>query len=415
MLWSLALRQLVTRGFLSVQDAGGRTHYFGNKAEQPAVAIKLHKRWLHTGLFLNPGLYVGEAYMDGTLTIASGTLRDLMTLFCINLASDRPLAMRFFDKVDYLVKFLQQYNPARRARKNVAHHYDLGDELYTKFLDKDMQYSCAYFQDENDTLEEAQLNKKRHIAAKLRLEPGMRVLDIGCGWGGMALYLAREFDVHVTGITLSKEQFYRANVNAADAGLGKQVEFRLQDFRDVSGEYDRIVSVGMFEHVGVDHYGEFFARIKSLLKPDGIALLHAIGRSDGPGVTNEWLRKYIFPGGYSPALSEVIPHLEKENLWAADIEILRMHYALTLAEWHKRFEASRTEIARLYDERFCRMWEFYLLAAEMQFRYLGAMVFQIQITRDVAATPVTRDYMFECERLLGTAQRLPAPKRYALH
>ncbi len=416
MLWGLLLKRLIARGSLRVTDAKGKDHYYGNQGELPAAHIRLHDKRLHLNLLLNPGLHVGEAYMNGTLTVESGsTLRDVLTLFIMNLQLERPPAMRWIERLDRCLRAIQQYNPVSRTRGNVAHHYDLNEKLYESFLDKDMQYSCAYFTDEQESLEEAQYNKKKHIAAKLQITPGMRVLDIGCGFGGMALYLARELGAHVVGLTLSEEQLTRARERAREEGLERQVEFHLRDYRNETGEYDRIVSVGMFEHVGVLYYPDYFAKVKSLLKPDGIALIHSISRADGPGTTNQWLRKYIFPGGYSPAMSEVLPVIEQCGLWITDIEILRMHYALTIAEWYRRFEANRQKIASLYDERFCRMWEFYLLACELQFSHCDMMVFQMQITRDMKAVPFTRDYIFECERALSNTQKLPSPKRYAVH
>ncbi|MCX5876086.1 MAG: cyclopropane-fatty-acyl-phospholipid synthase [Deltaproteobacteria bacterium] len=399
MLWGWGLKTLIKRGHLTVTDANNRVHHYGVSDGAPAVSIRLRDRALHWKLALNPGLYFGEAYMDETLLIESGSLHDLLTLFAINLSQANPSRLdSLVEGVDFLTRNWQQYNPIARASANVRHHYDLSDELYNLFLDADMQYSCAYFPDGDTSLEEAQYLKKRHIAAKLRLEPGMRVLDIGCGWGGMAIYLARETGVEVTGLTLSVAQAEKARERVKKAGLEKQVKICLQDYREEKGVYDRIVSVGMFEHVGIGHYPEFFAKLRSLLKPDGVALLHSIGRVDEPGTANPWLRKYIFPGAYAPSLSEVLPVIELGKLWVTDIEILRQHYARTLSEWHKRFNARRKEVAAMYDERFCRMWEFYLLSAEMEFSYMGTMVFQIQLTRDIDALPVTRDYMLDWER-----------------
>jgi cyclopropane-fatty-acyl-phospholipid synthase len=293
---------------------------------------------------------------------------------------------------------LRQHNPIGRARSNVAHHYDLKDTLYELFLDKDRQYSCAYFQTGNDTLEAAQANKKRHLAAKLLLKPGHRVLDIGSGWGGLGLYLAQIERVDVTGVTLSVEQHKVSNERAKDMGLAERVRFNLRDYRSDTGCYDRIVSVGMFEHVGAGHYDEFFGKLKTLLKDDGVAVLHSIGRMEPPDSTNPWLRKYIFPGGYSPALSEVLAAIERAGLWVTDIEILRLHYAETLKEWSRRFQTNREGIKSLYDERFCRMWEFYLTACEMSFRYFDQMVFQIQLARRQDAVPLVRDYVTDWER-----------------
>jgi cyclopropane-fatty-acyl-phospholipid synthase len=306
--------------------------------------------------------------------------------------------MRIGDAADRAVRRLHQYNPVRRARRNVAHHYDLSDQLYELFLDRDRQYSCAYFRSREDDLDTAQENKKRHIATKLLLRPGQKVLDIGSGWGGLALYLAAECGVDVTGLTLSEEQHKVAQRRAAAAGLADRVRFHLRDYRQEPGRYDRLVSVGMFEHVGVNQYPTFFRKVGELLAPDGVALLHSIGRMDGPGTTNPWLRKYIFPGGYSPALSEVVPGAEGARLWITDIEVLRLHYAETLRAWRARFQQNRERIRALYDERFCCMWEMYLVGAELAFRRDGHLVFQMQLAKQVDTVPLTRDYMIDRER-----------------
>jgi cyclopropane-fatty-acyl-phospholipid synthase len=304
---------------------------------------------------------------------------------------------------------IDQLNPAGRARRNVAHHYDLNGRLYALFLDRDRQYSCAYFARGDETLEEAQAAKKRHIAAKLRLDrPGLEVLDIGCGWGGMAITLARDWGARVTGITLSAEQLAEARRRAAEAGLADRVRFELMDYRDWRRPVDRVVSVGMFEHVGIDHYRRFFRAVRDALRPDGVALVHAIGRSSGPGSTNPWLAKYIFPGGYSPALSEVVPQVEKAGLWITDVEVLRLHYAMTLREWRRRFAANRDAIQSLYDERFCRMFEFYLAGCELAFRRTDHMNWQLQLAREKEALPLTRDYMLEAERGTAPGRRVSA-------
>jgi cyclopropane-fatty-acyl-phospholipid synthase len=400
------LTRLICQGRLTVIDHRGRSRDYGTADDTVPVVIRLTDSGVALALALRPDIAFGEAYMDGRLVIERGTVRDLIALLMRNLQAtggalpiDR-LARHFRP----LMLKLHQANSARRSRRNVAHHYDLSDELYELFLDADRQYSCAYFRTPETPLEIAQLDKKRHIASKLLLKRGHRVLDIGSGWGGLALFLAEHYAVEVTGLTLSTEQHAYATERARRAGLSGRVPFKLQDYREETGEYDRIVSVGMFEHVGVTQYDTFFRTVHRLLAPDGVALLHSIGRADGPGLTNSWLRKYIFPGGYSPALSEVLPSLERARLWATDVEILRMHYAWTLREWQKRFEGNRDKIAKLYDERFCRMWEFYLAACEANFEYWAGMVFQIQIARDQHAVPFTRDYMVAEEtRLLELA------------
>jgi cyclopropane-fatty-acyl-phospholipid synthase len=289
-----------------------------------------------------------------------------------------------------------------RAQRNVAHHYDLNGRLYSLFLDRDRQYSCAYFPTGHETLDQAQAAKKRHIAAKLCLDrPGLEVLDIGCGWGGLALTLARDFDARVTGITLSHEQWTEAQARAEQEGLSDRVTFELRDYRTIERRFDRVVSVGMFEHVGVNHFQQFFDQLSACLRPDGVALLHAIGRSHGPGVTNPWITKYIFPGGYCPALSEVVPRAEKSGLMMTDIEILRLHYAETLRHWRWRFAANRDAIAAIYDDRFCRMFEFYLAASELSFRREDQMVFQIQLAHRIDTVPLTRDYIAAQEAALN--------------
>ena len=398
MLLSHLLRHLIRRGSLRVIDASGAMHTFSGDPG-PQVTIRLHNRSLEWQLFLYPRLMLGEAFMEGTLTVEDASVYDFLDLVAANMAAAPPsLLTPLYNGFGRAFRVFQQYNPLHRARRNVAHHYDLSDALYELFLDADRQYSCAYFTAPDQTIEQAQANKKRHIAAKLLLAPGQRVLDIGCGWGGLALYLAKECGVSVTGLTLSTEQLRVAERRAAAAGLADRVRFELRDYREAEGRYDRIVSVGMFEHVGVVHYAAFFAKVKELLADDGVALLHSIGRSDGPAATNPWLRKYIFPGGYSPAMSEVVPVVERTGLWITDIEILRLHYAETLRAWRTRFNANRERIRALYDERFCRMWEFYLAGSEIAFRHQGHLNFQMQLAKKVDTVPLTRDYVVDWER-----------------
>jgi cyclopropane-fatty-acyl-phospholipid synthase len=398
MLASHFFRRLIRVGALTVVDAYGRIHRFAG-APGPSATVRLHDPALHHRLPLNPYLAVGEAYMDGTLTVEDGTIYDALDLACRNGATlDNYLFTRLQTVLNSLLTAFHTYNPIGRAQRNVAHHYDLSGALYDLFLDADRQYSCAYFATDNDSLEVAQDNKKLHLASKLLLKPGQKVLDIGSGWGGLALYLTRLAGVDVTGVTLSVEQQKAAEARARAAGLGDRVRFHLRDYRQEPGKYDRVVSVGMFEHVGVGHYREFFTKVRDLLTEDGVMLLHSIGRAGRPEATNPWIRKYIFPGGYTPALSEVLSAVEKVGLWVTDIEILRLHYASTLREWRRRFEANRDKVRALYDERFCRMWEFYLAGSELSFRYLGNMVFQMQLSRRVDAVPLKRDYIAEFER-----------------
>lgn len=404
------LSRLIRHGCLQVIDARGGVHEFGERTDDEIIIIRLTDPALHWRLAINPGLYAGEAYMDGTLQIIRGSLYDFIDLITRNAGFNHIGPLDWLRRLGIgLQRLWQQHNPLDRSRRNVAHHYDLSGALYSLFLDADRQYSCAYFAEPGMNLEEAQAAKKHHIAAKLLLKPGQRVLDIGCGWGGMALTLAQTTDVHVTGITLSTEQLAVARSRAEMLGLSERVQFALCDYRELQGQFDRIVSVGMFEHVGVPHYAAFFSRLRDLLAPDGVALLHSIGRAEGPGTTNPWIRKYIFPGGYSPALSEVIPQVERTGLWLTDLEILRLHYAQTLRHWRHRFLANRDKAAALYDERFCRMWEFYLVGSECAFRHQGHMVFQMQLARSIEAVPPTRDYIHMQE----TTDAQPAAKHPA--
>lgn len=359
-------------------------------------------------LVFNPTLAMGEEYMDGGIVPLDCSIFELLDLLVSNLAADssgHPI-IRLRYAMGQLRRRLDQYNPAARAQRNVAHHYDLNGRLYSLFLDRDRQYSCAYFPTGQETLEEAQLAKKHHIAAKLNLDrPDFSVLDIGCGWGGLALTLARDYGARVLGINLSQEQLGAARARAEAAGLADRVRFELRDYRTIEERFDRIVSVGMFEHVGVNHYRAFFATIHRALKPDGAMLLHTIGRTDGPASTNPWMARYIFPGGYSPALSEITRPLERSGLRLADVEVLRLHYAETLRHWRWRFAANRDAIATLYDERFCRMFEFYLCGSELAFRHEGHVVFQLQLAHDQSAVPLTRDYVYHAQYSEAAAMR----------
>ncbi|HXV23287.1 MAG TPA: cyclopropane-fatty-acyl-phospholipid synthase family protein [Alphaproteobacteria bacterium] len=406
MLASHFLSTLMTEGQLTVIAADGKRHVFAGRPG-PAVTVRLHDSALHHRLLFNPRLALGEAYMEGTLTIENASLYELLDLLALNVTAyeARP-SRRVVAGLQRALRAIHTHNPVPRAHRNVAHHYDLSGTLYDLFLDRDRQYSCAYFVHGTETLEQAQESKKLHLASKLLLKPGQKLLDIGSGWGGLALYLARLAGVDATGITLSSEQHKVANERARENGLADRVRFHLRDYRAETGRYDRIVSVGMFEHVGPTYYGVFFAKVRDLLAEDGVALLHSIGRMEMPGGTNPWLRKYIFPGGYTPALSEALIAIERVGLFITDIEILRLHYAETLSHWRRRFEANRERIRAIYDERFCRMWEFYLIGCEIAFRRLNQMVFQIQVARRQETVPLTRDYMFDFERAHG--ERAPA-------
>jgi cyclopropane-fatty-acyl-phospholipid synthase len=392
------LRRIIRNGVLTVVDAGGVSHAYGTEG-LPHVAIRLKDKSLHHKLFTNPELHAGEAYMNGTLVIEHGTLRDFLTLFAMNRETLRRHPMQKLVRGSMKkLKRWKQRNSEAASSANVRHHYDLSNNFYKLWLDSDMHYSCAYFAKPDDTLEQAQQNKLRHIAAKLDLKTGQRVLDIGCGWGGNALYLAKVADVEVLGITLSTEQHAFATERAKQRGLEKRVRFELIDYRQVQGPFDRIVSIGMFEHVGIQQFDTYFTKIRDLLTPNGLALVHSIGRKGGPGQTGAWVRRYIFPGGYSPALSETLAAVERAGLWTTDIEILRLHYARTLREWERRFQLHRADIAASKDERFCRMWEFYLIASELAFSHGKHMNFQLQLAKTVHAVPLTRDYMLDGER-----------------
>ena len=409
------LQAIVKTGTLTLLRPGGTRDVFGEG--DPHVTMRLHDNRALLELALNPDLKLGELYMDGRLTVENGDITDLLDLLLANLEQIPPSGLyRFGRALRRMFRLFGQYNPAGRAKSNVAHHYDLSGALYDLFLDKDRQYSCAYFSEADEPLDDAQIGKKRHIAAKLYLDkPGLKVLDIGSGWGGLALDLARDCEADVLGVTLSEEQIAIAKTRSAEAGLDKTCRFALQDYRSLEDKFDRIVSVGMFEHVGVPHYPAFFGKLSDLLRPDGVALLHTIGRMDGPGASNPWITKYIFPGGYTPALSEMLPVIEASGLIVTDVEVLRLHYAYTLKAWHRRFRAQWQAAAALYDERFCRMWDFYLAAMEASFRRQGLVVFQLQMAKRIDTLPITRDYMFEAERTMKFAgtQQMPRPRRVA--
>ena len=401
-LFDRLFRMLIRNGPLTVIGADGRICSYGAPStEVRPVTIRFTDHATPRRIARNPAMGAGEAYMDGRLIVEEGDIRQFLDLIGYNVRwdADNPARVRLW-RPQRIAAMFDTWNWERRAKRNVAHHYDLSAGLYDLFLDADRQYSCAYFDDPERSLDRAQADKKAHIAAKLLLEPGQRVLDIGCGWGGMALYMNRAADVDVLGITLSEEQLKVARERAATAGVSDRVKFELIDYRRVTGSFDRIVSVGMFEHVGPPHYRTFFETCRSLLAPDGVMLLHTIGRADGPGATDPWLAKYIFPGGYVPALSQIMPAIERAFLWVTDIEALRLHYAFTTALWYERVTAHEAEITGLYDTRFFRMWQFYLAGAIAAFRHDGHLVFQIQLTRKRDAVPITRAYMEREEELL---------------
>lgn len=362
-------------------------------------------------LTFNPTFAIGEAYMNGELSFEQGSIYDFLELVLKNVnvpPQPWPLWLRTLEALRALSSNLQHYNPVQRSKRNVAHHYDIDGSLYDLFLDSDRQYSCAYFEESGMPLEDAQLAKKRHIAAKLDLSDGMHVLDIGAGWGGLALYLSKTAKINVTGITLSEEQLKIARARAKSEGLSNRVKFELCDYRNLNGTFDRIVSVGMFEHVGLAHYRAFFRKVHNLLTSEGVALVHSIGQFDGPAASNAFIAKYIFPGGYVPSLSEVLPAIELERLLATDIEMLRLHYAQTLRHWRQRFLDNRHIAEEKFGEQFCRMWEMYLAGSETGFRYQNLMVFQIQLAKDQNALPLTRDYMIDRERQLRAREQAPS-------
>lgn len=409
LLLDTVLKRLIRKGDLRLTDWTGAETRYGDESP-PHVHVRITSAAAARKIALDPDLNLGESYMNGGLTLISGTIYDFLALSMRNM--ERQGRAHWIHNVvlkgRLATRRIAQHNPVGKAKENVARHYDLSGALYDLFLDVDRQYSCAYFESSNATLEDAQLAKKRHLAAKLNIKPGMKVLDIGSGWGGLGLYLAEVCGAEVTGVTLSEEQHKLSSERASQRGISDRVQFLLKDYRHLEEKYDRIVSVGMFEHVGIGHYPEFFAKAATLLKPDGVAVLHSINRSDGPGVTSAWINRYIFPGGYIPALSEVIPHLEQQGLYVTDIEILRLHYAETLRHWARRFAGNRERAKALYDERFCRMWEFYLAGSECAFRFGGMNNFQIQFGLNQHILPMTRDYIQgEEDRLRKIERKTP--------
>jgi cyclopropane-fatty-acyl-phospholipid synthase len=393
----------IRRGNLLMTSAKGTVMRFGD-GTGPPISARFTSKAAQLSALLDPERRFGEAYMDGTFVIERGSIADFLDLVAREEAANPPWAAPLA-VLRYWWRRLCQLNSRSHARSNVAHHYDLDHRLYSLFLDSDRQYSCAYFETSGQCLDDAQLAKRRHLAAKLLARAGDRILDIGSGWGGLALYLAEFCRAQVTGITLSDEQLEAARARAGEGGLTGNVDFRLTDYRDVAGSFDRIVSVGMFEHVGVGFYDTFFRKCAALLAEDGVMVLHSIGRSGPPSATNPWIRKYIFPGGYIPSLSEVLPAIEHAGLVVTDVEILRLHYAQTLAAWRERFLAHREDVERIYDARFVRMWEFYLACSEVGFRHFGLVVFQVQLARRQEAVPLTRDYIAQAENRLRALDR----------
>lgn len=402
------IEKLLPKGSITLKSPGKAPTTYG-KGGGKHLTVRFMDRRVGFEILRNPRLGLGEAYMDGRLIIEDGTILDLLEMIVgANRWEHGGAGRQALKKGKFSLKRLLRRNDAHRSKRNVAHHYDLKDDLYEAFLDDDRQYSCAYYTDPSNSLEQAQEDKKAHIAAKLFLKPGQTVLDIGCGWGGTALYLNRIADVDVLGITLSEEQLKVARRRAEEAGVADRVRFQLIDYRQLEGQFDRIVSIGMFEHVGAAHYDEFYAACKSLLKPDGVMLLHTIGKLGKAGDPDPFTDKWVFPGYHLPSLSQMSAASEKVRLIASDVETLRLHYAYTLREWLARFVAAREEIVRLYDERFFRMWEFYLSGGIVMFESGAACNYQVQYIRDRNAVPITRDYMAEAEeryRQTGSAKK----------
>jgi cyclopropane-fatty-acyl-phospholipid synthase len=406
------LRRVIHAGRLTVTGPDGTTETFGGSEPGPSVAIRVTDPGLERRVLLNTELAFAEGYMEGGIEVAADKLHDLTMLFRLNKRHVNRLPGQAAVRIlGGWARFLLR-NAPWEARRNAAYHYDIGNDLYRLFLDEDMQYSCAYFETGTETLDEAQRAKKRHIAAKLRLEPGQRVLDIGCGWGGMALYLAQVADVEVLGITLAEEQLKLARQRAEAAGLAHKVRFELRDYRTLDQTFDRIVSVGMMEHVGAASLGTYFQVVNDRLAPDGVALIHSIMTMARPGPTSRFTTKYIFPGGYLPALSETMAAFSGARLWLLDCEILRKHYALTLEHWANRFAANRDKAREMHDERFCRMWELYLAGSRVSFLAGSLAVMQLQLGRERDAAPLTRDYLAaETARLIEREARGAARSR----
>ena len=393
MLFSI-LKNIKFKGKIDIIDHKGHIHNFGQA--EPYSKVRFANKSIERKLLFNPSLYLGEGYMNKEIVIEAGTIEDFINIITSSYEDffyHNPI-FRIYSTISSIIKPFQQMNRLVQSKKNVAHHYDLNEDLYRLILDKDMQYSCAYFHNENISLEQAQADKKKHIIEKLQIKDDMEVLDIGCGWGGMALQIAKDTGAKVKGITSSENQFSTAQQRAQEEGLNEKVKFSLQDYRHEKQKYDRIVSVGMFEHVGVSYFPVFFSKTYDLLKDTGIFLLHTIGQRGKPVATSSLIRKYIFPGGYIPSLSEITKVTEKYNINITDVEILRMHYAHTLGHWYKRTMAHKKEIAEMFDERFLRMWEFYLLISKYSFVNMGNVVYQIQIAKNINNLPLTRNYIY---------------------
>ena len=389
------LEKIIKKDGFVLIDANSNKYIIGKPKKENAITLKLLDKKLHYKLLFYPDLYFGETYTDGSLRIENGTLSDFLEIFIKSVGrSQINIFSKLLNKLRGSYRFFTNYNFVEKSKKNIAHHYDISESLYELFLDPKRQYSCAYFKDENDSLEEAQNNKIDHIIKKLNLKPNQRILDIGSGWGSLAIEIAKKTQCEVVGITLSENQLEYSNKKAKDMNLENQVEFRLIDYRQMEEKFDRIVSVGMFEHVGRKFYKKYFKQLSNLLNDDGVALIHTIGSANPPRDPQPWITKHIFPGGYTPSLSELVNPIEKSGLIISDLEVLRLHYSLTLRHWKERFLSKKEKILEMFDEKFFRIWEFYLTGCEMGFKWGGQVVFQFQLTKELKSTPITRNYIY---------------------
>ena len=389
------LNNLFKKGGFVLIDANSKKYIIGSPDKSKPLTLKLLNKDLHYKLLINPDLYFGEAYMDGSLVIENGSISEFLELAFQNIGRGEINSFGYIlKKIKGTFRYLTNFNFVKRSKENVAHHYDISDDLYEIFLDSKRQYSCGYFKNDNDTLETAQQNKINHIVKKLNIKSNQKVLDIGCGWGHLAIEIAKQSKCEVTGITLSENQYRYANAKAKEYNLENQVQFKLCDYRNLKEKFDRVVSVGMFEHVGRKFYKTFFKQVNHLLKHNGLALIHTIGSINEPRDPQPWISKYIFPGGYTPSMSEVVGPIEKSGLIISDLEVLRMHYAHTLKNWKERCITNKSKITSMFDEKFFRMWEFYLASCEMVFKWGDQVVFQFQLTKDLTTAPNTRDYIY---------------------
>ena len=389
------LNNLFKKGGFVLIDANSKKYIIGSPDKSKPLTLKLLNKDLHYKLLINPDLYFGEAYMDGSLVIENGSISEFLELAFQNIGRGEINSFGYIlKKIKGTFRYLTNFNFVKRSKENVAHHYDISDDLYEIFLDSKRQYSCGYFKNDDDTLETAQQNKINHIVKKLNIKSNQKVLDIGCGWGHLAIEIAKQSKCEVTGITLSENQHRYANAKAKEYNLENQVQFKLCDYRNLKEKFDRVVSVGMFEHVGRKFYKTFFKQVNQLLKHNGLALIHTIGSINEPRDPQPWISKYIFPGGYTPSMSEVVGPIEKSGLIISDLEVLRMHYAHTLKNWKERCITNKSKITSMFDEKFFRMWEFYLASCEMVFKWGDQVVFQFQLTKDLTTAPNTRDYIY---------------------